>query len=267
MTKKIDCITFFNENLMFDLRYNVLKDFFDYFLICEAKYDHKGNKKKLNFNFSKYNLNKKIIYIVYEEPFNKINNPWSNQAKQRDFILENLSFAEDNDYIFFSDPDEIPNPKLIENFSLNKKYGIFLQKCYNYKFNLFNPYETPWEGSRVSKKKNLKSIDFLRQKIKLKNLKYNFYRIDKEKNIEVFDEGGWHFSNMMDPIDISVKLKTFAHSEFSLDKYSNAEIIKKKIDDKIDLFERNHTYEKVLLDNTFPSYLIKNREQYKKFIL
>ena len=55
--------------------------------------------------------------------------------------------------IFFSDPDEIINPKILQNFSLNKKYGIFLQNCFNYKFNLFNPYESPWEGTRVARKK------------------------------------------------------------------------------------------------------------------
>ena len=43
-----------------------------------------------------------------------------------------------------------------------------MQKCFNYKFNLFNKYESPWEGTRVCKKKNLKSIDYMRQKIKKK---------------------------------------------------------------------------------------------------
>ena len=72
---------------------------------------------------------------------------------------------------FFSDPDEIPNPEILINFELKKKDGIFMQKCFNYKFNLFNSYESPWEGSRVSKKKNLKSINFMRQKVKSKNFK------------------------------------------------------------------------------------------------
>ena len=66
---------------------------------------------------------------------------------------------------FFSDPDEIPNPEKLKNIKLKKKYGIFLQKNFNYKFNLYNKYESPWEGTRVSKKKDLKSIDYLRQKI------------------------------------------------------------------------------------------------------
>ena len=35
-----------------------------------------------------------------------------------------------------------------------------------------------------AKKKNLDSIDYMRQKIKFKNLKYNFFRFDKEKSIK-----------------------------------------------------------------------------------
>ena len=102
---------------------------------------------------------------------------------------------------------------------MNKKYGIFLQNCFNYKFNLFNKYESPWEGTRVAKKKNLKSIDFMRQKVLKKNLKYNFFRIDKEKNIQIFHDAGWHFSDVMTVDQISLKLKTFAHVEFSNEKF------------------------------------------------
>ena len=168
---------------------------------------------------------------------------------------------------FFSDPDEIPDPKILSNFHLKSKYGIFFQKCFNYKFNLFNPYETPWEGTRVCKKKNLKSIDFMRQKVKSKNLNYKFYRLDKEKNIELFKDGGWHFNNIMSPELISLKLRTFAHSEFSEKKFSDTNVIKSKIENKIDLFERGHKYKQIVLDNTFPKDLIENYEKYKFYIL
>ena len=57
-----------------------------------------------------------------------------------DYIIKKLNFAEDNDFIFFSDPDEILNPEVLKNFDLKKKYGIFLQRFFNYKFNIFNPY-------------------------------------------------------------------------------------------------------------------------------
>ena len=264
--KIIDCITFFDNNFMFEIRYNILKDYVDYFVICESKFDHRNEEKKLNFD-SKFYKSEKIQYVVLEKPFPKNTNLWQNQAIQREFLLKNLTFVGPNDYIFFSDPDEIPNPKILKDFKLRRKYGIFFQKCFNYKFNLYNPFESPWEGTRVCRKKYLKSINFMRQKIKSKNLNYKFYRFDKEKNIELFKDGGWHFNNIMSPEKISLKLRTFAHSEFSDRKFSDPKIIKNKIENKIDLFERGHKYEKVIFDETFPRYLVKNSEKYKSFLL
>ena len=265
-SKIIDCITFFDNNFIFDLRYNILEDYVDYFVICESKYDHRNNPKKLNFDTKIYN-SKKIKYFILEKPFPEKTNLWENQAIQREHMLKNLNFVEANDYIFFSDPDEIPDPQILKNFNLEKKYGIFLQKCFNYKFNLHNSYETPWEGTRVCKKKNLNSIDFMRQKIKSKNLKYNFFRFDKEKSIQLYQNAGWHFNNIMEPEQISTKLKTFAHSEFSDDKYSDVEIIRSKINKKIDLYNRGHQYKKIPFDESFPKYLFSNYEFYKSYIL
>ena len=265
-SKIIDCITFFDNNFIFDLRYNVLKEYVDYFVICESKYDHRNNPKKLNFDTKIYN-SKKIKYFIMEKPFPEKTNLWENQAIQREHMLEKLNFVEANDYIFFSDPDEIPDPQILKNFNLKKKYGIFFQKCFNYKFNLHNSYETPWEGTKVCKKKNLKSIDFMRQKIKSKNLKYNFFRFDKEKSIQLYHNAGWHFNNIMEPEQISIKLKTFAHSEFSDNKYSDVEIIRSKINKKIDLYNRGHQYREIPFDESFPKYLFSNYELYKNYIL
>ena len=264
--KILDCITFFDNNFIFELRYNILKNHVDYFIVCESKFDHRNKPKKLNFDI-KFHSEKKIKYFTLDTPFPKNTNLWQNQAIQREFLLKSLYFANDEDLIFFSDPDEIPDPKILDNFNLKKKYGIFLQKCFNYKFNLFNPYETPWEGTRVCRKKNLKSIDFMRQKVKSKNLNYKFFRFDKEKNIELFQDAGWHFNNVMSPELISLKLRTFAHSEFSEKKFSDTNIIKSKIEKKVDLFERGHKYNKIILDQTFPEYLIQNQEKYKAYIL
>ena len=49
----------------------------------------------------------------------------------------------------------------------------FFDKMFDYKFNLFNQYESPWEGTRITRKKN-NSINFAKkQKILAKNLKYS----------------------------------------------------------------------------------------------
>jgi beta-1,4-mannosyl-glycoprotein beta-1,4-N-acetylglucosaminyltransferase len=267
MGKKIDCITFFDNNFMFDFRYNVMKNYVDKFVICESLYDHRNNKKGVNFDPEKKYINDpQILHIVVEKPFPKNTNAWQNQAIQRDYIIKKLNFAEDNDFIFFSDPDEILNPEVLENFDLKKKYGIFLQRFFNYKFNIFNPYESPWEGTKVCKKKNLKSIDFMREKVRKKNLRYKFYRFDKEKNIQIFENAGWHFNNVMSPEKISKKLKTFAHNEFSSEEFSSVETIRNKINAKVDLFNRNEKYEVVRIDEGFPKYLLNNLLKFKDYI-
>ena len=156
-SKIIDCITFFDNTLMFDLRFNILKDVVDTFVVCESKYDHRNRLKRLNFDKNFFSENK-IKYFVLDEPFPKNTNIWQNQAIQREYMLTKLDFADAEDLIFFSDPDEIPNPEILLDFHLNKKYGIFFQNCFNYKFNIFNPHETPWEGTRVCKKKKISNL-------------------------------------------------------------------------------------------------------------
>ena len=107
----------------------------------------------------------------------------------------------------------------------------------------------------------------MRQKVLSKNLNYSFFRLNKEKNIEIFKNGGWHFNNIMSAEKISLKLKTFAHKEYSSSKFSDPQTIQKKIDEKIDLFDRGYKYKKINLDSSFPEYLINNKLDYKEFII
>ena len=125
--KLYDCITFFDNNFMFDLRYNILKDVVDCFVICESKYDHRNQKKKINFDNKHTYDQSKILHLVLEKPFPKENNIWQNQAFQRDFLLQELDYLSDEDYIFFSDPDEIPDPSILKNFSLKKNMASFFR--------------------------------------------------------------------------------------------------------------------------------------------
>ena len=107
----------------------------------------------------------------------------------------------------------------------------------------------------------------MRQKVKVKNLNYSFFRFDKEKSVQIIKNAGWHFNNIMDPEEISKKLKTFAHAEFSKEEFSSSKIIESKILKKIDLFNRGHQYKVVNIDNSFPDFLVNNYDKYKEFIL
>lgn len=263
-TKIYDCITFFEENFAANLRFEILKSVVDYFVVCESQFDHRNKKKKFNFKLKNKKLKKKIIYLQIKKPFLSKTNLWENQAFQRDFILNNIN-AGHEDLIMFSDPDEIPNPKILKNINLNKKYGIFLQKHLVYKFNILNHYENPWPGTRICKRKNLFSINYMRQNILLKNLK-KWWRPDKEKSIQIFNNGGWHFNNFLSLSQLSRKLRTFAHTEFASKKFSNTEIIKKKIIRLEDLYGRNQKFNLIKIDKSFPNYILDNLKNFRKYI-
>ena len=50
----------FDENLITNARIEILNKYVDYFIICESRYDHKGNKKEINFILKNKNYEKKV---------------------------------------------------------------------------------------------------------------------------------------------------------------------------------------------------------------
>lgn len=264
MHKIYDCITFFKENFVTDLRLQILKENVHKFIICESVFDHRGKKKDINFILKDQSLKNKVHHIIIDHPFPNPKDPWSCQKYQRDFIIGNLQDCSKDDYVMFSDPDEIPCPKILNHLNLKKKYGIFLQKHLVYKFNILNQYENPWAGTRVCKKKHLKSIDDLKHRILLKNLK-KWWRIDKERSIQIIDNGGWHFNNFLSPNDISLKLRTYAHTEYDKPNLTNQEIIKSKIDNMEDVFGRGWNFKKFENINELPEYIIQNKIKFLEY--
>ena len=85
-----------------------------------------------------------------------------------------------------------------------------------YKLNLQNLNESNWIGSKIVLKKNISSMQFLRD-IKFK--KYPFWRVDK-RNLQVI-KGGWHFSFLQSPKNIIEKIKSYSHGEFNTSEIVN----------------------------------------------
>ena len=63
-----DCFQYFNEEHIADLRFNILDEFVDYFVIVESTVNHQGKSKKLQFDINKYQkFKKKIRYIIVDD--------------------------------------------------------------------------------------------------------------------------------------------------------------------------------------------------------
>ena len=267
--KIYDCIQFFNEENVLDLRLNILDEFVNFFVIVESTTDHQGNTKKLNFDINKFTkFKKKIIYIVVEDTAEAIKKPHLGQNSlverhQRNSITKGLTNCDDNDLVIISDVDEIPDLNKL-NFFDKKNYAVFCQKKFDYKLNLLNETEGEWYGSKICLKKNLKSPQWLRD---LKFKKYPFWRIDKIRNLQIIKDGGWHFSYLQSPDNIVKKVMSFSHGEWNKPELANQKNIEEKIRLQKDIFDRGFTYSKVEIDQTFPKYIIENKEKLKEWII
>ena len=262
--KVIDCFTFFDEEIVLDLRLNILHPYVDKFIITEGKYDHRGNSRDLVFNKNKFkNFEDKIEYIIVDD-YPDLKDPWSMLRHQRNIITKFLNRYEDNDFIMISDVDEIPNPIAIKKFlNKKKKIGIFKQLMFYYKLNLINNTCNYWHGTKICKKKFLNSPEGLRA---LKPKIYPWWRLDKERSIEILDYGGWHFSFLYDAIGISKKLSSYQHTEFDIPSINDLDTIKDKLNNNLDIFGRDYSYKKITIDDSFPKYLFDNKEKYKEWI-
>ncbi len=291
--KIYDCTTYYSEDMMLDLRFNILNEYVHKFVVVESTFSHSGNKKKLNFDINKFpKFKDKIIYKVIDyEPGDLYNitskspiylkrlNSLKRIELSYNFMENGIKDADDQDLIILSDNDEIPN--LSSNAFKNSKKNliIFKQLFFYYKFNLL--YENvPWFGSRACRKKNLKSFSWLKN---IKNKKYPFWRLDtylsklKKININIINDGGWHFTNLKSPEEIYEKMKNFGHhdefevSGITLDDIKK-NILEKKVfynhfADKENLkkWEFDQDLKKVDL-KILPNYLKINKDKYKDWI-
>ena len=290
--KIYDCITYFNERTLFEIRLNCLNKYVDKFIVAEANYTHGGNKKKINFNINDYpSFKKKIHHIVIRKNPKNIRLPENNFKRinsiaridfQRQNILKYLKQinSTEEDIVIYSDSDEIPNLKNINLYDFNEKVLFFKQRLYYYKLNL-ELKSVNWYGSRACKIKNLKSISWLRN---LKPKKYSWYRIDsffnnnKERNIKIIKNGGWHFSQLMKPKQIQYKfLNDEHHDEYELNQIQYKQIeemVKKKYiiyDHSADQKELKKKFNnKIFLTQVtlskLPNYIKKNFKKYKNWI-
>tara|TARA_B100001179_G_C18526220_1_gene374999 strand:- start:111 stop:953 length:843 start_codon:yes stop_codon:yes gene_type:complete len=278
---------------MLDLRFNILNEHVHKFVVIESTYSHSGKKKKLNFDINNYSKFKdKIIYKVIDyEPtsIESITNESPQYLKRinslkrielsYNFMENAIENANDEDLIILSDNDEIPNLNSSSFKNTNKNLIIFKQLFFYYKFNLL--YDLmPWFGSRACKKKNLKSFSWLKN---IKNKKYPFWRLDvyfsnlKSTNVEIINDGGWHFTNLKSPKELFEKMENFGHhDEFDISGITLEDIEKKMREKKVfynhfadkesqDKWEYEYELKKASLD-ILPNYLQVNKEKYKNWL-
>ncbi len=262
---------YFDEDHLLEIRLDTLYKYVDRFVIAEATIDHAGNRRTPKFNLNKFkNYSSKIKYLLIDNlpthnNFYKKNwgPSWRRENFQRNALEKGYSDCDSNDLIMISDLDEIPDPKKIKEFTDSDKLGCFVQKDFLYKLNFYNTSQPKWYGTRICKKKYLKSPQWIRD---IKARKLPFYKFYKPRFDKFILEGGWHFSSVKSPEEIFQKLDSYAEQKWNNEKFKNLETIKYKIQNKKDLFDRGYKYKVLRIDNSFPEFIIRNKNKLKNYI-
>jgi len=271
----IDGFIYFQEDDMLEIRLNVLKDVVDYFVIVEGNRTFSNLEKsfelesKLETRFKDFK--DKIIYIkcdmsnvgkgkdfTKKKTYTPNDGYWSLEYFQRNAIKEGFEKLniKDDDIILVSDIDEIPKPEVFELFrklpktpyKLGMFYkGLFLNRISN---------SADWYYSTISKYEHIKHLT--PQQIRMN---FNFPTI---KNI------GWHFSYCGGAEMIQKKLKSFSHSEFSTEEYTNLEHINNSLNGTQDLLDKSNNneirkYEEITFPE-YPQWIVDNQHKYEHLI-
>ena len=275
-----DCIPFFNELDILNLRLHILDPYVDKFIIEEATVTFSGEPKELCFEKNKEMFREflpKIEYIVVD------NSPVDTTTHLRDKFQKNalekgLADAGEEDMILLSDVDEIPNPRILQelkqSFDPEKVYHLAQRMFYCYlnmeevSGNLLSiTGEFPevehkmWLGTKIFAKRSIpeNGIILLREA-----------SVTDPNAVRVAD-GGWHFGYMgsLHETDVSKrigdKVVAAAHQEYN--KQDILAEAKYRLMLGEDIFGRNATFKRVEVDDSYPEYLIQHRKDYEYLIM
>tara|TARA_Y100000816_G_C26076114_1_gene566484 strand:- start:741 stop:1631 length:891 start_codon:yes stop_codon:yes gene_type:complete len=295
--KIFDCFMFYDEEMLLDVRLNILNQYIDKFIIVESTFTHSGKKRELVFdikNFQKFK-DKIIYHVVDKKPkgIEEVNVYDTDHIKENKIIMNAVRFengqrhaignlltsADANDQIIISDLDEIPNLESVNFSKINSKIILFRQKMFYYKFNLILE-NMIWCGSKSCKMKNFLFPQWLRE---VKDKKYPLWRLDtifsnkKYNNVHFVENGGWHFTNIKTPEEIDKKLRSYMHHP----EYDQSNIGPKEIDKMIkerkpvydlmanssEVKDRSNTKLKVIDVNELPLFIRQNQDKYNEWIL
>jgi len=254
MTKIIDCTLFHNEFMMLDLRFGILKNKVDKFVITEANSTFSGHSKEFKLKAwieeNHSDIAERVEVIELDNmPSNP--NPWIKEAYQRDAVLRGIEQSHDCDIVMFLDVDEIPNVERIEKAISNDDINALDQSFYYYYFNL---YKGRWTKPSACLFRNLYVSPQIARGMPLR---------------PIIEEAGWHFSYVMAPEAISEKISAFSHQELNKAHFNNPEKISARIQRHGDLFDRKQQgdLKPVPLDASFPCFIRENSDASSDFII
>jgi beta-1,4-mannosyl-glycoprotein beta-1,4-N-acetylglucosaminyltransferase len=86
------------------------------------------------------------------------------------------------------------------------------------------------------------------------------------KNFEVVENGGWHFSWLKTVENIILKLDSYVHKEFNNELFNKEEYISDCIRNKINFLDPQEKLKVKNINLNFPKYVLNNQNLFSTWI-
>lgn len=247
-----DCCLFNGEMDVLAIRFHELNAVVDHFVIVESTLTFSGLPQEISFNPCHPSIAPfaaKVRHIIVAD-MPETSDPWVREAWQRNAVLRGVPDAAATDLLVLSDVDEIPRSSTIAEMiadSRNEIFGFRLAFYYfyvNYR-NVAGPEAAlTWTIAATRRQMDDVTPNALRYAVR-----------EGRVPARLFDQGGWHFSYLMDEAGIRRKIAAFSHQEFNTQAFLSQIDIAAIVREGRDFFDRPGFVWKLMPDSDLPLWL------------
>lgn len=282
MPRIFDCFPFFNELDLLEIRLHEHSDAVDRFVIAESTTTFSGEPKPLYFQENRERFAAfadRITHIVIRDIPAKWQSRWGREQYQRDVLAQGLGSAAPDDLILICDVDEILRTDVLHAVKASPpsraEVLCFELRMYNYYVNFETEERLLRSGPRAAYRQTVDEMWSLRMvkgprptgKLGIFRSISNWRRMRRPVRTKIIRDAGWHFTFLGGIDDIAEKIRARTGSQ-SKKAILDPEWLDKRIKAGLESNQRhNRPLSYRPLDETFPRYLLDNRDRFAHLIL
>ena len=285
----IDTFPFNRDFRALKIRLAEIGEFADLIVISESPLTHSGKIKPLYLSENPESLGRfrdKIQIVGPQKRELATNNPRLREMIQRQAISKYLAQIELNsdDFIFHSDCDEIPRLLTLERIVGSGNKGNYIFELRNFA-NALNLEDGTWKRGRLVSFDYYRDIQQLRKDIFLndvfekRKLRFGVFRVpdfwtrrqrfinfpsfERAPEMEMVQDAGWHFNNLLEPSEVLEKIQNSSHTEWNTRDVR--ELALKRFLEGKDIYN-GKPFKKVAIDKSYPETIYSNVSEWQPFI-
>lgn len=250
-----DGFLFFNELDILEIRLNELDGLVDRFILVESNLTHSGKPKPMWFRDNKHRFERFLPKITHIEVLDMpvTDDPWVREIHQRNAMMRGIpKDGPGSDLLISGDLDEIPRRSAIAwSLPITTMCALDMS-CYHM---YLNAYVGQWKLPTIGP--------------------VGSYRASSPRAIRLLSGGGahpiipnagWHFGWAGGVDRMAAKFAAFAHQEEAVQLLSNLDNIQSKFKAGMKLWDTATQMIFKDVDDSFPEYLVKNKDRFKGMI-